>query len=153
MDINFQHTFGFLMRDVSRLLGRRFEEKARSIGTSLAQSRAIAYLTVHPGINQNCLADFLEIQPISAARLLDRMEAMGWAVRRLDPADRRVRRVYLTEKAHSFFEQLVDMAVENNKEALEGLSPQQIEVLLAMLEQAHANLLRLCKAQAAAKSK
>lgn len=138
----FEISFGFLMHDVARLLGRQFDERARAMGLSRAQCRALAYLTRNQGINQAGLAELMEIQPISLARLLDRMEAAGWVERRPDPADRRARRLYLTDKAWPHFEQIRLIAAHNNAEAMAGLTAEQSANLIGMLRQVHANLSR-----------
>jgi DNA-binding MarR family transcriptional regulator len=150
MDEEFRHSLGFLTHDVARLLGRRFEEKAKGIGASRAQSRVMAYLTLHPGINQIGLAELLEIQPISLARLLDRMEAAQLVERRPDAADRRVKRLHLTGKAHRLLDRVWAVAMENNAEALAGLKPEECKTLLDLLGHVHDNLTRLHKAPASA---
>jgi hypothetical protein len=43
---------GFLISDVSRLLRRRFDERARLIGVTRAQWRALTTLRRNEGINQ-----------------------------------------------------------------------------------------------------
>ena len=55
----------------------------------------------HEGINQAGLAELLELEPISLARCLDRMEQAGWVERRADPADRRARLLYMTDEGAS----------------------------------------------------
>ena len=50
-------------------------------------------------MNQARLADLMEVAPISAGRLLDRMEEGGWIERLPNPDDRRERQVRMTAKA------------------------------------------------------
>ena len=87
-----KRSFGFLLHDVSRLLRTSFDRHARTIGLTRAQWRVLAHLSRNEGIKQVGLADILEIQPITLARLLDRLGADGWVERRPDPSDRRVKR-------------------------------------------------------------
>src|ERR1700751_1352951 len=96
-------SFGFLVSDVSRLLRKRFDQRARTLGLTRAQWQVLAYLARYEGINQTGLADILEIEPITLARLIDRMEEAGWVERRAHPSDRRARQLYLTEKAEPIF--------------------------------------------------
>lgn len=133
-------TLGYLLSDVTRLLRKVFDQKARQIGLSLAQCRALAYLARHEGINQAGLAELLEVQPISLARLLDRMGAAGWVERRPDPHDRRAHRLYLSDKARPLLEQLRDLSTSVRAEATQGLAPAQIDQMMAMLQTMHANL-------------
>ena len=70
----------------------------------------LGYLARHEGINQAGLADLLEIKPMTLVRQLDRMEEDGWIERRPDPADRRARRLVLTEKARPILARILDLS-------------------------------------------
>ena len=133
-------TFGYLVSDVARLLRKAFDQRARQVGLSLAQCRAIAYLARHEGINQAGLAELLEVQPISLARLLDRMGAAGWIERRPDPGDRRVHRLYLSDKARPLLDQLQDLSAATRADALAGIPDHDNDLLMRLLTQVHGNL-------------
>ncbi len=89
----------FLLYDVARLMRVRTDQHARLTGMTRAQWVLLAWLERRPGISQNELAGLVEVEPISVARLVDRLEARGLVERRLDPSDRRVRRLHLTASA------------------------------------------------------
>src|SRR5215470_928410 len=95
---------GFLIHDAQRLMRKRFEARAAEYGLSVAQWRLLARLVKEEGAPQARLAEFLEIEPISVSRLLDRMEAGGWISRRPDVSDRRVRMIFPTAKSREAFE-------------------------------------------------
>ncbi|HLI12904.1 MAG TPA: MarR family transcriptional regulator [Alphaproteobacteria bacterium] len=138
-DLN--RSFGFLVHDVARLLGKRFAQQAKGLGLTRAQGKALAYLARHEGIHQAGLAELLEIEPITLVRLLDRMEEAGWIERRPDPADRRARRLFLAAKAEPIFAEMRRIAEATRSEAFAGLSPEQQESLLDMLTRVRVNLL------------
>ena len=82
MKTQLEERFGFLISDVGRLAGKRFDDLAKSsVDLTRAQCRVLAYLAHYGDINQARLADLLEVAPISAGRLLDRMEEGGWIER------------------------------------------------------------------------
>ena len=91
-------SIGFLMADVSRLLRRVFDERARSIGVTRPQWRVLTVLARNEGINQNMLADRLEVEPITLSRMVDRMQDAGLVERRADPGDRRRAYIGLSAK-------------------------------------------------------
>lgn len=64
-----------------------------------AQWVILAWLELRPGLSQNELAALVEVEPITVARLVDRLEAHGVVERRADPKDRRIRRLHLTPAA------------------------------------------------------
>lgn len=133
-------TFGYLVGDVARLLRKDFNQRARDVELSLTQCRALCYLARHEGINQARLADLLEIQPITLARLLDRMASAGWIERRPDPVDRRAHRLYLAERAWPLIDRAQALAAETRHEALSGLADDEKETLMRLLLKVHGNL-------------
>ncbi len=70
-------SLGVLISDVARLLRRNFDRRLQSLGLTQAQWRAIVHVSRSEGMNQVALAECLEIQPITVARLIDRMESSG----------------------------------------------------------------------------
>ena len=134
-------SFGFLMHDVSRLLRKTFDRHARAIGLTRAQWRVLAHLSRNEGIKQAGLAEILEIKPITLARLLDRLDAHGWVERRLDPKDKRARRLFLTNKGRSIIRELRVVALSVREEALSGLSDSEQDLLIDQLRAVKENLL------------
>jgi DNA-binding MarR family transcriptional regulator len=133
-------TIGFLLKDVTRLFTRRFEERAQDLSLTLAQCKALSYLERHEGVSQKRLAELTELDPMSLVRILDRMEADGWVERRPDPQDRRARTLYLTVQARPLLERIAMVASETRAEALTGLAEDEREQLTRLLARVHENL-------------
>src|ERR1700674_4515928 len=131
--VDLERSFGFLVNDVARLFGRRFDQNGRRLGLTRAQCRTLGYLTRYEGINQDRLADLLKIRPMTLVRQIDRMEEAGWIERRPDPADRRARRLFLTAKARPILGRIWNVANETRDEALALLSPPQAETVIDLL--------------------
>src|SRR5579875_1724735 len=90
----------FLLHDVARLLRIEGDKRARSHGMTRAQWGILIWLERQPGISQKELAELLEVEPITVARLIDRLEARGMVERRPDARDRRIWRLHLQPPAH-----------------------------------------------------
>ena len=133
-------TFGFLLHDTARLMRRDFERRSRSSGLTRAQWAVLAYLARSEGTSQAALAEMLEIEPITLVRLLDRLENAGWVERRPDPADRRVRRLYLTETARPLMDQFQELAAATREAALGGLTEAERHQLSDLLMKVRTNL-------------
>jgi MarR family transcriptional regulator for hemolysin len=133
---------GVLLVDVARLLRRNFNRRAQALGLTQPQWQALARLSQNQGMNQACLADLLEVQPITVARLIDRLEAAGWVERRPDPADRRVQRLYLTVKAEPLLDDIRALATETREEAMQGLPDRERRQLMKTLQTIKGNLVR-----------
>ena len=133
-------TFGFLLSDTSRLLRKRFDERARQHGATRAQWKALLGISRHEGINQGGLAELLEVEPITLCRLVDRMEEAGLVERRRDPKDRRAWRLYLTPRARPVLDELHATADELMAQALRGISGEQTDMMIDLLHRIRDNL-------------
>jgi MarR family transcriptional regulator, transcriptional regulator for hemolysin len=135
-------TLGFLVNDVARLWRKRFEQQARAtaLGLTRAQSAVLANLARQEGLNQAALAQILEIEPITLARLLDRIEAAGLVERRRDPNDRRAYLLFLTESAYPLLDRIFDLAAAVREDALVGISEPDRARLLELMALVKANL-------------
>jgi DNA-binding MarR family transcriptional regulator len=141
MAMNLDRSFGFLVHDVARLFGRRFNQRALLfLGLTRAQCKVLGYLARNEGINQAGLADLLEIKPMTLVRQIDRMEEDGWIERRPQPGDRRARRLVLTDKARPILACILDLSNEIRTEAFAGLSQEEGRHLIDLLRRVHANL-------------
>lgn len=135
-------TFASVISQVARLLRRDFDEKARGKGVTRPQWQVLAILAGSPGINQGALADLLEVEPITAGRMIDRMQDAALVERRADPADRRVWRLYLTSKGQGLLEDLRPPALDTIEAALDGLDERQRADLMTSLNHIRCNLSR-----------
>ena len=128
-------SFGFVLQDLARLMRRNFNRRiqAEELGLTQAQWQALAHISKREGLSQAALADILEAQPITIARLIDRMEAAGWVERRPDPNDRRAVCLYMMPKAQPILEKMWALAAETRVEATQGISEKEKELLLDIL--------------------
>lgn len=134
--------FGLLVHDVARLMRANFHRRVQPLGLTQAQWRALFHLSRNEGIKQVVLAEILEVQPITLARLVDRLEDAGWAERRPDPSDRRAFRLFVTAKAQPVLERIRELAAETREEAMKGLGRRERKHLLDLLSATKDNLLK-----------
>jgi len=142
-DQNPERATGFLMRDNSRLMRVAFTERVS--GLTQAQWGALAHLSRHQGLNQVGLADLLEVQPITVARLVDKLAALGLVERRPDPKDRRAQQLFLTGKAQPLLDQMWDAGDEILDAAFSGFSDDERQDFIEMMVRMRANLSRLAQ--------
>lgn len=131
-----------LMAQVSRLMRRAFDEKARLLGMTRPQWQVISILSVNEGINQGGLAELLEVEPITLGRMVDRLQDAALVERRPDPADRRAWRLFLTDKAQEQLVQLRPLALDTMNAAQEGLSEPERDSLIKAMRVMRSNLSR-----------
>jgi MarR family transcriptional regulator, transcriptional regulator for hemolysin len=102
-------------------------------GMTRARCVVLSHLARHEGVNQVTLARILDIRPISLVRLLDRLEAAGFVVRRPDPDDRRVHVLALTAKALPIVERIDGLTRRIYDDLQLGISKAEASQLHALL--------------------
>lgn len=138
-----KNSLGFLLADVYRLLRRAFEQGLEGSSLTLAQARALFYVSRHEGIRQVELAELLEIQPISLARLIDQLAECGLVERRPDPTDRRAYQLFLKPAAAAHLAAIERVAIAVRADALSGIDKPQADALLLALGTMRNNLAAL----------
>src|SRR6478752_7657794 len=119
--------------DVARLMRTRFDRWARTYGMTRAQGVILARLSRQPGMTQNEMAGLCEVEPITVGRLVDRLEARGLLERRLDPADRRIRRLHLLPPAEPLLAEIHYYKKKLFDDLTEGLDEATIETVTRAL--------------------
>jgi MarR family transcriptional regulator, transcriptional regulator for hemolysin len=138
------HTFGFLIHDVSRLVKRRFDRRARQTGLPITRRQAavILYIARHEGVSQAEVATWLDIEPIALVRMLDKLHEEGLVERRAHPTDRRVRTLWLAPGATPVVERILDINQAIREEAFAGAAPGTRDALIGALTGVKENLVR-----------
>ncbi|WP_414899493.1 MarR family winged helix-turn-helix transcriptional regulator [Sphingomonas flavalba] len=130
----------FLIGDVSRLMRRRFDERARQIGVTRSQWRMLFTLSRNEGANQGALAELIDVEPITLCRMVDRLQDAGLVERRRDPTDRRAWQLYLTEEAHPIVGELHALADALFEECMDDIAAADRERLNETLTRIRQNL-------------
>lgn len=143
MDKTDDQTIGFLISDAARMMRTVFDRRVRKLGLTRAQWLVLARLRRRPGASQSELAEMMEVEKASAGRMVDRLERKGWVVRRADPVDRRINRLYLTSDAEKISKRLWVVAEQTVNDAVSDLSANQSEQLSALLTTVKARLVTM----------
>ena len=141
-DAYLTRSLGFLLADTSRLVRKRVDRRAQTLGLTRAQWRVLAQLRRRQGINQTALADILEVETITLGRHIDRLADKGWVERRPDPDDRRAWRLYLMEEVQPVLDEMRRLSEKTRAEAFEGVPEEDREKLIDTLLLIKANMLK-----------
>lgn len=131
---------GFVLNDVARLLRTYSDQRARELHMTRAQWAVLVRLQRFEGVNQSELAEMLDLQPITLARLIDKLCGLGLVERRDDAKDRRANRLYLTQKATPTLERLGALGEELMGRALAGLDAAAIAQMTERMNRIKSNL-------------
>ncbi len=122
-------TLGFLLSWNGRRLGHLFEERLQPLGLRPPHFGVMNLIAAHPGSAQQQLVNHSMIDPSSMVKVIDELEEMGLAERRIDASDRRRRAVHLSARgkrkldsarrvAHDALEQVLEPLDEDERETL-----------------------------------
>jgi MarR family transcriptional regulator, transcriptional regulator for hemolysin len=123
-----------------RSLRRYYDRRAAALGVTTAQWRVLAWLGHSPGLKQVELAERLDVEPITAGRIVDRLEEAGLVERQADPVDRRAWRLVLTAKAGPIIAKLTELAEEMSDEAFADFDIEELEAMRARLARMRSNI-------------
>jgi DNA-binding MarR family transcriptional regulator len=134
--------------ETSRMMRRYYDRRASALGVTTAQWRLLLRLSREPGLKQVELAERMDVEPITACRIVDRLEEAGLVERQRDPDDRRAWRLVLTAKAEPILNRLRALAEEMSGEAFAGMSIEEVDAMRGKLARIRENV---CRAEAAQK--
>lgn len=129
-----------LINDLARLLRTRADARARAFGMTRAQWMILVRLEANPGMTQNELAALIEVEPITIARLVDRLETRGFVQRRADPSDRRIWRLHLSSAAVPMLKEIAKVRRELTENLITGLPAKELECAINCLLKMKDNL-------------
>lgn len=76
----------------------------------------------------------LVLDPATLSGILDRMTERGWIIKKTDPEDKRVLRIYLTDEARDLEPKLMEERDNANEEILRNLSFEEKVLLKRLLK-------------------
>src|SRR5690606_956403 len=133
--------FGYLLGETARVLTRRFDEYAQANGVTHTQWMVLIALLRQEGISQAQLAKYLEVEPISMSRMIDRLQAGDLIHRVEDPSDRRVKTLYSSPKTKKVLKRRRSCGAEVWAEARAGMSDEEIQRFGVTVGRTGSNLL------------
>lgn len=139
---HFQRDLLFLLHDVARLLRVDADKRARVHDMTRAQWGILIWLERQPGICQKELSELLDVEPITVARLIDRLQARGMVERRPDPRDRRIWRLHLREAAYPMLREIATQRAEITRMLTNGIDHKTLDAMTEALLRMKATLVR-----------
>lgn len=112
----------FILARASAIWRYHLESALRPRGLTYSTWRTLAFMQREgDGLVQKDLAQCMGIEAPTLVRLLDRLAAGGFVVRRPFPGDRRANTVHLSTRAHEVLEELNEVAAALRRRLLDGI--------------------------------
>ncbi len=121
----------------------RIKEVLRPFKITPSQWRVLANLNEYDGQNVNSLAERSYTDRTNLSRSVAVMESEGLVVRRRENKDQRNILVFLTEKGHTKFTDVLPSVLDDIDFVLEGLSDNEIEIFMKLLRKIKNNSFRI----------
>jgi DNA-binding MarR family transcriptional regulator len=131
---------GFELVQLCRAHRNRAEELLNVYGLHTGQEMTLFHLWEEEGQTHSELAERMCVEPPTASKMLQRMETAGFLVRKPDPADARVSRVYLTEYGRSLEKPVLEAWKRLEEQTLKGMTEAEQALLRRLIMQMRTNL-------------
>ena len=132
---------GFICKRVSERMQRYSSRDLQAHGLTLVQFHVLDYLLQSgDGTSQRELEQYLEIHHSAVSGIVSRLEDKGFIRCACDPADKRQKLLYVTEKGREIYALLLQAKDRLNGRIIADLSPDEVAHLKLLLEKVYRNL-------------
>jgi DNA-binding MarR family transcriptional regulator len=125
---------GFLVSQLGFFSSQRFAAALDPLGIGPREFLLLRFVAASAGQSQQALAQRLGIPPSRMVALVDDLEERGLVERRLDPDDRRVRGLHLTERGEGTVERAARVAIEYESKLCSSLDEGERDQLIDLLQ-------------------
>jgi DNA-binding MarR family transcriptional regulator len=136
-------TIDFLLANVCHLHRMRAHQLLEALGLYQGQPLMLRELWQKEGLTQTEIAGRLSLAPATVTRMLQRMEKAGFILRKSDPQDQRVSRVYLSENGRRVQVQVEAVWKTMEAETFANLNLEERLLLGRLLQQIRQNLMEV----------
>lgn len=127
---------GLLINKLAHAMALDMDRRLKSYDVTMSQWAMLKQLWRQEGRSQVELQELLGLDGATVTGLVQRMTQLGLVQRRPDPRDRRVQRVFLTERGRALEQMTVVLEREVNARALEGFTADERAFFIRLLTRA-----------------
>jgi DNA-binding MarR family transcriptional regulator len=121
---------GHLLRRAQQRAAAIYSKQAQEFGITGAQHVIMVALAHNPGIDQNALAELVDLDRWTTGDVVARLERAGLVARTVNPKDRRGRLLFLPPEGRALVEAMMPAVERTQQRILEPLTrPEQRELL------------------------
>lgn len=127
---------GMIARSLESISNIEFKEYDLTKGQYLYLVRIVE----RPGIIQEKLAEMIKVDRTTAARAIKKLELNGFIEKTDDPVNKKIKRLFPTEKGKSVYPFIINEHEYSNKVALTGFSESEAETMYNLLLRVRKNI-------------
>lgn len=127
-------TLAFLLSQVGIHAARQFAERIAEVGLQPPLFRVLNLVDAAEGRSQQAIGEAIEVPASRMVALVDELEQRGLVERRPDPADRRVRALFLTRKGRETLARGREIAKQHERQLTRGMAAADRKRLTELLQ-------------------
>lgn len=137
---DFRESVGFWLVRAWNAYERALNAELTTRGVTFRQAQVLWFLSLEGELSQVELAEHMKVEPPTLVGILDRMERDGWIARGDCPHDRRKKLIRATPQADPVWAEILEVAMNVRRRAVEGLAPEEVRQLMNSLGRMERNL-------------
>jgi DNA-binding MarR family transcriptional regulator len=127
---------GMLINKLAHAMALEMDRRLKAAGVTLSQWFVLKQLWQQEGKSQVELQELLDLERATVNGLIQRMACSGLIECKPDPSDRRVQRIFLTERGRALKQITPSLEEEVNARALQGFSEDERKFFIRLLTRA-----------------
>ena len=138
---DFQNNIGFIVNRTAKAFVKALDSELRqTVGVTIGQWKVMVMLVNQNGLTQKDIADRLWLESPTLIPILDKMEKDGLLVRKVDSVDRRINRIYRTDRADKLWDKMIECAFKIRQVSAKDIPEENINITKDVLEKIWQNL-------------
>lgn len=134
-----KNSIGWRIGRLSRAAHVYFKHRFGELGLGHAQGITLHHICRQDGIDQLTLLSKVRLDKSSLTSQLNKLEENGYITREPDPADRRAKRIVITDKTRAIEAELHDIFASWTRILTEGLDDSERDQLIELLDKLQVN--------------
>ncbi len=127
---------GMLINKLAHAMALDLDRRLRAYDVTMSQWAILKHLWLQEGRSQVELQELLDLERATVNGLVQRMARAGLIECTPDPSDRRVQRIFLTERGRALKQSTTALEEGVNARALEGFSDDEHAFFMRLLKRA-----------------
>jgi len=127
-------TTGFLVARTARSMKKTLDARLAPFGITTSQHIILSILAQEDGLSLSEIGKRVYLDKPAITGLADRLEKDGMVRRKRIPSDRRVIKLWLTDKGRKLLDQIEEVADKVDKDLMRVLSLAEIQLFRKLLE-------------------
>lgn len=139
---NVNTSFGLLVGRTAKMMAEHLQQRfaASDVGLTMSHWIILAQLWNEDGLSQQEISNRSGVAKPNVTTMIDALEKESFIVRIPDQIDRRVNRIFLTQKAKDIRCKAIEQALDVYSTAFEGLTDKEQHLLIQGLKRVMTNL-------------